>query len=316
MPSVLVTPRSFGAHDPALWDELHAAFDRVLAVPGDARDEVAAALAEADAYIAGVEAIDRALLAGAPHLRIVARYGVGVDNVDLGAARELGVLVTNTPGANSAAVAELTLGLLLALARRVPDSLTRVAAGEWPRVVGLGLAGKTLALVGLGAIGRLVADRALAFGCRVVAADPYAPEHPGVERRDLADVLTGADFVSLHAPLTAETRGLVDAVFLARLAPGALLVNTARAELIDEAALLAALETGRLAGVALDALATEPPPPGHPLLGRPDVLVTPHMGAHTDQAADAMGRGAVDACLAVLAGRRPDHLVHAPKEPV
>jgi len=186
-------------------------------------------------------------------------------------------------------------------------------AGEWPRTSGLSLAGKTVGLVGLGAIGREVARRLAGFNCRVLAYDvvpdtAFAREH-GVTIVTLEQLLAQSDFVSLHAPLLPSTRNMVDAAFLAAMKPGACLINTARGELVDEAALLDALQSGHLAGATLDAFAQEPPGSDNPLLALPQVIATPHMGAHTDGSTTAMGALALADCLAVLEGRPPRYRV-------
>jgi D-3-phosphoglycerate dehydrogenase len=247
-------------------------------------------------------------------LKIIARYGVGVDRVDIAAATRAGIVVTNTPGANSVAVAELAIGLMLAVGRNICQADRAAHNGKWPRYAGVGLRGKTVGLVGLGSIGREVAARLLAFACRVVAADPYVrPESAAglrVRLVDLDELLPCADFVSLHSAATSETIGMVNAGFFAKMKAGAYLVNTARGELIDEAALQQALESGRLAGAALDCFRIEPPPPDHPLLRLPQVIATPHMGSHTDDAMNTMGRMALEACLAILQGERPVHIVN------
>jgi len=313
--TVLITPRSFGRHDEALISDAHAAFGQAVLRPGldPAAPHRAELLARADGWIAGVEPIDAATLDLAPRLRVIARYGVGVENVDLEAARTRGITVTNTPGANSVAVAELTIGLILALARSIVPAATAVRAGGWEQVRGIGVAGRTLGLIGLGAIGREVARRAAGLDMRVIAYDPAldddAVRAAGATPATLDDVVAGADVLSLHVPVTPTTRRMVDADLIARMRPGALLVNTARGELVDEAALADALRDGRLAGAALDTLAVEPPPADHPLIGLTNVLVTPHIGALTDAATTAMGRGALDDCVAVLDGRPPRHPV-------
>ncbi len=302
---VVVTPRSFGMHDDSLRQELEAAVGAVEYRPGPlAAGELAAALSDADGLLAGLDEIDASVFERAPRLRVVARYGTGLDRVDLGAAARHGVVVTTTPGANANAVAELTIALVLALARPVVRGRERARAGEWPALTGVELAGRTLGLVGLGRIGSLVASKARGLGMRVLACDPFV-ETAVVELVGLETLARSADVVSLHAPLTAETRRIVDDAFLRLLRPGAVLVNTARGELVDEDALVRALDAGRLRGAALDVLAEEPPPSGHPLLARDDVLVTPHIGPHTAEATTAMGRLAVDDLLAVLSGREP-----------
>jgi D-3-phosphoglycerate dehydrogenase len=313
---LLVTPTSYGKSDPRLFSELETSVGEVIYNPTRrplTSDEVAALLPGIDGYIAGLDVIDRAALQSADCLRVISRYGVGVDNVDLAAARERGVTVTNTPGANAVSVAELAIALFLSLARQVTAAAAEARAGNWPRFNALSLEGKTVGLLGFGAIGRQVARRLQGFDCRVLAYDPIAdPEFARAHDVVLVardEVVEAADFLSLHLPLLPETRGLVDAAFIARMKPGAFLVNTARGELIDEAALLAALESGRLGGAALDVFAKEPPGAGNPLVTHPKVIVTPHIASHTDGATNAMGWIALHDCLAVLRGEKAEHEV-------
>ena len=313
---ILVTATSYGQHDAGLRSELEAAVGRVTYNETGrplSSSQLAALLPGVDGFIAGLDAIDAAALAAADWLRVVARYGVGVDNVDLAAAAARGIVVTNTPGANARSVAELTVALLLLLARPVLRAAAETRAGGWPRLPGLSLAGKTVGLVGFGAIGRQTARLLAGFDCRLLAYDPLLNEATaaalGVRPAGLDELLAASDFVSLHAPVTPATRGMVDVAFLARMKPGAALVNTARGELVDEAALLDALTSGRLRGAALDAFAAEPPGGDNPLLALPNVIATPHMGAHTDGATTAMGRMALADCLAVLRGEEPTHRV-------
>ena len=313
---VLVTATSYGQHDAGLKSELEAAVGRVTYNDTGrplSSSQLAALLPGVDGTIAGLDAIDAAALAAADGLRIVARYGVGVDNVDLAAAAARGIVVTNTPGANARSVAELAVALLLLLARPVARAAAETRAGGWPRLPGLSLAGKTVGLIGFGAIGRQTARLLAGFDCRLLAYDPLLNEATaaalGVRAAGLDELLATSDFVSLHAPVTPATRGMVDAAFLARMKPGAALVNTARGELVDEAALLDALANGRLRGAALDAFAAEPPGGDNPLLALPNVIATPHMGAHTDGATTAMGRMALADCLAVLRGEEPRYRV-------
>jgi D-3-phosphoglycerate dehydrogenase len=315
---VLVTATTFGSQDPALRAELERAVGAVR-FSREKRPLSAVELRDmvggVDGWIAGLDEIDASVIAAADRLRVIARYGVGVDRVDLAAATAAGIVVANTPGANSAAVAELTLGLVLALARGICAANAAVREGGWPRIAGVGLAGKTAGLVGFGAIGRESARRLAAFGCRVLVADPCVPAEAvagcGGHRVPLAELLPASDFVCLHAAATPATAGMVDAAFLARMKPGAFLVNTARGELIDEAALAESLESGHLRGAALDCFRKEPPGAEHPLFRLPQVIATPHTGAHTDEAVNAMGRMALAACLAVLRGERPAHVVNA-----
>ncbi len=306
---ILVTPTSYGKDDLRLRTELEALVGRVTYNETGkplTSAQLAALLPGVDGFIAGLDAIDAEALAAADSLRIIARYGVGTNNVDLAAAQARGIVVTNTPGANAGAVAELTVALLLLLARPIISAAAATRAGGWPRTAGLSLAGKTVGLVGFGAIGRAVARLLAGFECRLLAADPWCDvdlaAQLAVTPVELDDLLAASDFVSLHAPVMPETRGMVDAAFLGRMKPGASLVNTARGELVDEKALYEALAAGHLRGAALDAFAVEPPGADNPLLGLPNVIATPHMGAHTDGATTTMGRMALKDCLAVLRG--------------
>ena len=234
-------------------------------------------------------AVDRALMEHGASLRVIGRAGLAYDNIDVGAATERGIMVLNSPDAYSLAAAEHTLALLLALCRHVPAADASVRAGAWERerFLGAQLAGKVLGLVGLGRVGRLVAQRAVAFDLSLLAYDPYAGEQEardlGVTLATLDEVLAQSDFISLHSTLTDETRQLLGPAEFARVKPGVRLVNCARAELIDEAALAEALRSGRVAGAALDVFGHEPPA-GSPLLHLPNVVLTPHLGASTREA--------------------------------
>ena len=313
---VLVTARSFGRSRPELRDELVGAVREVrwndLGRPLTA-EELREAIADVDGVIAGVDRFDAAVIGAAPRLRVIARHGTGTDGVDLDAARAGGVVVTNTPGANAPAVAELAIGLMFALARRIPEGDRRVRAGEYGALPGVQLGGRTVGLIGLGRVGSEVARRAEALGCRVLAFDPAVEAEQaaalGATLAEREQVVAEADFLSLHVPATDATRDLVDAGFLGRMKRGAVLVNTARGELVVEEDLADALEAGRLAGAALDTTREEPPRPGNPLLERDDVILTPHSGADTDEARAAMGRAALDDLLAVLDAREPRHPV-------
>lgn len=314
---VLVTPTSFGRDDPGLKTVLEGAVGEVIYSPWPrplTSSELLPLVRDVDGYIAGLDQVERSVMEAAERLRVVARYGVGVDRVDVPAATERGIVVTNTPGANSVAVAELTIGLMLALARDLCRADAATRRGEWPRLSGVGLRGKTVGLVGFGSIGREVASRLRAFGCRVLTSDPNIPcetaEECGVHLVPLEELLATADFVSLHASLHPSTAGMVDKGFFSRVKRGAFLVNTARGELIDEAALAHALEEGRLAGAALDCFSREPLPADYPLLCFPQVIVTPHTASHTDEATNTMGWMSLEACLAVLRGERSPYTVN------
>ena len=313
---LLVTPTSYGKNDPRLKSELEEQVGEVVYNPTGkplSSAEVARLLPGIDGYIAGLDTIDRAALQAADRLKVIARYGVGVDGVDLMTAKEMNIVVTNTPGANSVSVAELTLALILAMARQIPQGVAATRQGQFPRLTGLALEGKTVGILGLGSIGKQLARRLSSFDCRILAFDPYpdgefAARHK-VELASQDRVLAEADFLSLQLPLLPETRGLVNQDFLAMMKPGAFLVNTARGELIDEDALLQALRSGHLRGAALDVFAQEPPDPGHPLLALPQVIATPHLGSQTDGATNTMGWMAFNDCLAVLRGETPQHKV-------
>ncbi|MFQ5744134.1 MAG: phosphoglycerate dehydrogenase [Acidobacteriota bacterium] len=240
--------------------------------------------------------VDAASLAAAPRLRVVGRAGVGVDNIDLAAATDAGVLVMNLPSGNTVTAAEHTLALMLALARNIPQAAAALHGGEWNRApyLGLELKEKVLGIVGLGRIGREVARRALAFEMQVLAADPYMSEQAaadfGVELLSLPELLPLVDILTLHLPISDETRHLIDAASLAAMKPGARLVNCARGGLVDERALLASLESGHLAGVACDVFEQEPTA-NHDLLAQPRFIGTPHLGGATREAQEKIGEG-------------------------
>lgn len=312
-----MTPTSYGKNDPELLSELESAVGQVIYNPFErplTSVEVSALLPGCDGYIAGLDFIDRAALDHADQLKVIARYGTGVDRVDLAAAAEKSIVVTNTPSANAVSVAELTIGMMLSLARSIPALTADTRAGGWSRMAGVTLEGKTVGLIGLGSIGRQVALRLRAFDSTLIAYDPVADvDFAAANRIDLAtleEVISRSDFISLHCPLLPTTRNMVNASFLARVKPGAFLINTARGELIDEAALCEALQSGRLRGAALDAFVLEPPEKDNPLLSLPQLIATPHSGAHTDGAINAMGWGALQDCLAVLRGEKPAYPVN------
>lgn len=243
------------------------------------------------------------LFAQATRLKVVGRAGVGVDNIDLEAAASHGVTVVNTPQATTLAVAEHTLALMLAMARSIPRADLSMKAGRWAKkeLQGVELSGKVLGIIGMGNIGAAVAQRAAALGMEVIAFDPLlSPEvirQRGAESVALSQLYARADFISLHTPLTSETRGMIGAQAFLQMKPGVRLVCTARGGLIDESALLAALENGRVAAAALDVFAKEPPG-ASPLVVHPKVIATPHIGAQT---AEAQRRAAVDIAQEVLA---------------
>jgi (S)-sulfolactate dehydrogenase len=271
---------------------LRAKFDvRHDAKLADRRGELAAALADVDAVIVRNRTqVDQALLASAPKLRVVGRLGVGLDNIDVDACKARGIQVIPASGANALAVAEYVICTVMLLLRGQYLSSAGVAAGEWPRgALGNGreTAGKTLGIVGFGGIGRLTANLARGLGMRVIAADAMIPpDSPvwrdnGVAPRALDGLLAESDAVTLHVPLATETHHLIDAARIGRMKPGAILVNSARGGVVDEAALVAALRAGRLGGAALDVFEEEPVSAGSPLAGVPNLVLTPHVAGVT-----------------------------------
>ena len=271
--------------------------------------ELRARAGEAEALLCLLtDRVDEQLLDAAPRLRVVANYAVGTDNIDVAAAARRGIAVGATPDVLTEATADLAFALLLACARRVVEGAAAVRGGAWRTWepsgwLGADVHGATLAVVGPGRIGRAMARRARGFDMRVLMAG---------RDDDLHAVLAQADFVSLHAPLTPDTRRLVDAAALAAMKPGAILVNTARGALVDQAALHEALRDGRLAGAALDVTDPEPLPPGDPLLEAPNLLVVPHIGSATRSARERMADMAVDNVLAGLAGAPLPHPAPSP----
>jgi len=259
--------------------------------------------------------VDRELLEACPRLRVVSSCSVGVDHVDLSAATARGIPVGHTPGVLTETTADLAFALLLAAARRVAEADRFVREGHWTPdrswepslLLGRDLHGATLGIVGLGAIGRAMARRASGFGMRVLGWSRSERRVEGVERIELDSLLGAADFVSLHVALAPETRGLVDAERLARCRPGAVLVNTSRGEVVDEAALAAALAEGHLAAAGLDVFEREPLPPDSPLRRLPNVVLTPHVGSASIATRGRMAELAVENLLAGLAGRPLPH---------
>jgi D-3-phosphoglycerate dehydrogenase len=284
---------------------------------GLARDDFLAVLPEFEALVvrSGIKVDAEAIAAGAK-LRVIGRAGVGVDNIDVAAATRAGIVVVNAPTANTIAAAELTVGLMYALARNIPTGEASLRRGEWRRAefVGTELRGKTLGIVGLGKIGMAVAQRALAMEMTVLGSDPYVDAATaaarGIELVAVEELLTRSDVVTVHVPLNDATRGLINAAALQRMKPTALLINVARGGVVDEAALAAALSDGRLAGAAVDVYENEPPRDS-PLLSAPHTVLTPHLGASTHEAQDKAGVEVAQQVLDVLAGRVARYAVNA-----
>ncbi len=285
-------------------------------------DELERVIAEYDGLaVRSATKVNARLLDKATRLKVVGRAGVGVDNVDTEAATRRGVVVMNTPGGSSTTVAELTLAHMLALARHVPQATASVKSGKWEKKKfrGRELAGKTLGVVGIGNIGSIVVQRCLAMKMRVIAYDPFisaeAAAKLGVAQVTLDELWRDADVISLHVPLTEQTRNLVNAAALDRMRRGALLVNCARGGLVDERALADALGSGRLGGAALDVFEREPPPVDHPLLRLDNFVCTPHLGASTEEAQSAVAVAIAEQLAAYLTRGEVRNAVNLPSIP-
>jgi len=277
---------------------------RVTAGEQMKREETLAAIVDADALILrSATKADAELINAANNLKIIARAGVGVDNVHVPSATARGIAVANTPDGNTIATAEHAFGLMLALARFIPQAHQSMQNGKWDRKTYMGaeLRGKTLGIIGFGRIGRAIAKRAQAFEMTVIAVDPYIPQDVaadlGVELVDLDTLYGRADFLTLHSLITDETRGMINAASIAKMKKGVRIVNAARGALINDADLAEALKSGQVAGAALDVYAEEPPQPNHPLIGLPNVIDTPHLAASTEEAQVAV---AVEAAQLVV----------------
>src|SRR5512136_1588663 len=317
MPKVLVSARSFRKMKGDHWRVLEEAGYEIVTPTQDQplkEAEMIPLVVDVDAALVGNDAVTERVIAAASHLKVVSKHGVGVDNVDVPAATRAGVVVTNTPGANQVAVAELAVALIMALTRKLAYHDTVVKSGGWSRIIGTELEGKTVGLVGLGRIGKEVVLRLKGFRVQFLAHDVYqdtlfAAEH-GVRFVSLDELLAESDIVTLHAVLTANTQSLIGEKELARMKPGAYLVNTARGGLVDEQALSRALAENRLAGAGLDVFADEPPKDS-PLLKLGDkVLLAPHLGAQTTETVLRMGWMAAENIVEVLRGEKPAGVVN------
>ncbi|NDV00493.1 hydroxyacid dehydrogenase [Pseudoroseicyclus tamaricis] len=253
--------------------------------------------------------IDAEVMDSAPGLKVISKHGVGVDNIDLEAAAQRGIPVIVATGANAVSVAEHAIALLLTASKRILPLDAGLRAGRWekPGFSGLELAGSTIGLMGIGSIARATARMAQGLGLKVVAYDPYADpaqfEAIGAGRcESFEELASRSNILSLHCPLTDQTRGIVNAEALARMPEGSFVINTARGGLIDEAALVAAVQSGHIAGAGLDSFATEPPGEGHPFFAEPRIVVTPHIGGVTAEANARVGRNAVEGIFSVLDG--------------
>ena len=300
---VLVTPRSFGKEDPSLFDRLAAAgFEVIRNDTGSilSRQQMIDRIASCDGLI--VDPVDAEVIAAAPRLRAIAKYGVGVDNIDLAAAAERGIRVSRTVGANASAVADYAMALMLAVSRKLVVIDRKCRAGDWSKITTFDVASATLGLIGFGAIGKLVAKRARGFDMRVLAYDVawdegYAAEN-GIEYALPEQILRAADFISLHLPRIPSTENFIGADEIAMMKPGAILINTARGGLVDEDALLAALKEGAIGGAGIDAFREEPPTSEWFHLD--NVVLGAHCAASTRGASLQMGRMATENLIIAL----------------
>ena len=303
---------ALGTVDPALVTDVLGDSVEFVAQPGPEE------LAKADGAIVRADAVvDAALLARAPRLRVLARTGVGVDLVDMQAASARGIAVVITPDSGTRAVAEGVLAHALHLVKRLAPLTRLVREDRWAEQASIAvgdLDGATVGIIGYGRIGRRVGELAAAFGMRALAHDPVSPPPDGVDCPDLAELAAASDLLTLHAPLTEATRHLVDAGFLTRIRPGAILINCGRGGLLDLDAALAALEAGGLGGIGLDVFDPEPPP-HHPLFDHPNVVLTPHLMGLTRRATAATFAAAARGVTDVLAGRRPPALANPDWQP-
>jgi D-3-phosphoglycerate dehydrogenase len=317
---VLVTARAFWVSGQKAQEALEAAGCRVSRSPQAGplpEADLIALLQGCDAIIASSDPYNAHIFSACPQLKIVARCGVGIDSVDLEAATQAGVVITNTPGAMTEAVGDYTIGLMLGIARRIAEADALVRAGGWGEFRGTLISGKTLGLVGVGRIGQAVAQRAAGFNMRLLAYDPpleaslksdpnFTADMLPMEFVELDDLLAQSDFVSLHAPNTPGTVGMFDAGRFSQMKPTAYFINTARGALVNETDLLAALTEGKIAGAAVDVYSQEPLPADHPLRSAPNSLLTPHNAFNAIEATETMSHLCAKAILALQQGGHPD----------
>lgn len=316
MPYYVLVPDN--VHKSAL-EYLQANPEITVTAPGQMkREETLAAIPNADALIIrSATKADAELINAASRLKIIARAGVGVDNVDLEAASARGIAVANTPEGNTIATAEHTFGLMLALARHIPQAHQSMSAGQWDRksYMGIELRGKTLGIIGFGRIGRALARRAQAFEMIVIAHDPYIPADLaadlGVKMVELNILYALADFITLHSLITHETRHMINRESLSKMKNHVRIINAARGALINEADLAQAIRDGQIAGAALDVYETEPPGPDHPLINLPGVIHTPHLAASTEEAQVAVAVEAAQLVVAALTRGEYKNVVNA-----
>lgn len=305
---ILITPRSFAKNDPAPLELLHAAgFETVKNVLGTvySKEQMLASVHDVDGIIVGVDPIDKDVIDAAMKLKAISKYGVGIDNIDVEYAKKRGIAISRTVGANAEAVADYTFALMLTLARRIVQSNSQCREGDWSRVSGVDIYGKTLGVLGLGAIGKGVVRRARGFGMRILAHDinwdeKFASEY-SVFQASPNTIIEEADFLTLHLPLTAETVNIINVDALKSMKETAVLVNTARGSLVDEEALIHALKEGQLFGAALDVFSLEPPT-NPELYAVDNLIISSHCAAATPGASKQMGLMAAENLIRDLIG--------------
>ena len=292
MKKVLITNASYGMHSEKPMQMFQDAGFDVTWIKGATKQQILDHIADMDALLVGVEPADADVIAAGKKLQVISKHGVGIDNIDSAAAESRGILVKNAPGTNSDAVADYTFGLMLDAARGISAGDRALRNGQWARISGKSVWGKTIGIIGFGAIGRKLALRAKGFQMRVLAYDifwneEFATEH-GIERATLEQIYQECDFISLHTALTPETKNMISLEQMKMMKPSAILINAARGSIVNEEDLYTALTTGLIAGAALDAFAVEPPPKETPLFELDNVVVTPHLGAFSEDAMTLM----------------------------
>lgn len=291
---VLITSRSFGSisNEPMALLE-GADFQVDMRGSNFNQEEFEQIIPEYDALIIGAHEFPEAVMERCSKLKVICKHGVGLDNIPLEKAKELGIAVCNAPGTNSNAVADLTIALMLSVARRINEGDTNVHKGPCKAIIGVDVCGKELGLLGFGAVAKCVARRAKGFGMHIKAYDPYVKSIPEefqdyVTLCDLKSTISQCDFLSVHMPLTNETHNMIDRSAIESMRPGSFLINSARGGIVDESALYDALVSGHIAGAAMDVMEHEPIMPDHPLLSLQNVVVTPHMGMYSKEAIGAV----------------------------
>jgi len=313
---ILSTSPTFGYYAFEPFEYLKSHDCKVELVPQDKKlseRELIGEVTKYDAMIAGTNKITESIIRASKRLRVIAKHGAGIDNIDVKAASNRGIVILNTPGANSNSVADLAIGLIISLARKIPFADRCVREGGWPRIVGIDLSGKTLGIIGLGQIGKKVAKRALGFDMKVLAYDIFEDKdfarQLGVTYLSLDEVIAESDFLSIHIPMTPLTRQLIGRRELELMKRKAFLINISRGDVVDEERLYQALKEKRIQGAALDVFSSEPPK-GSPLLMLDNVIVSPHVGGITFEALRETGMMCAHGIIDILEGRQPHNVVN------